>query len=115
MPIVRGQADRVRDVLHGELTGSVQHHYLTDGRHKYVWLARTGEEQLFDLEQTAHEEHDLSRDDNAQAILAPWRQRLIKVLKGRPEGFTDGQRLIPGQPYAQVMPGYDPDGYFPFT
>ena len=29
---------------------------------------------------------------------------LIEELQGRPEGFTDGQRLIPGRPYPSVLP-----------
>ncbi|MCU0982312.1 MAG: hypothetical protein MUF25_24410 [Pirellulaceae bacterium] len=28
-----------------------------------------------------------------------WRERMVKRLAGRPEGFSDGRRLIPGRLY----------------
>ena len=34
-----------------------------------------------------------------------WRLQLVEKLTGRPEGFSDGERLIPNRPYASVIPG----------
>ena len=45
--------------------------------------------------------HDPARHDE----VATWRSRLISRLNGRPEGFTDGQRLIADVPYPRVVPG----------
>jgi len=30
---------------------------------------------------------------------------MIIELKDRPEGFTDGEKLIPGRPYSALLPG----------
>jgi len=35
--------------------------------------------------------------------LAEWRGRLIRRLSNRPEGFTDGTKLIPGRPYPPLQ------------
>ena len=94
-----------REYLHGEHAPCYgahhAHHYLTDGQEKYCWYTATGREQLFDLVNDPHELHDLAGD---QKRVARWRQRLIKELKGRPEGFTDGKRLIAGRTYRAVVP-----------
>ncbi len=43
------------------------------------------------------EQHDLSADPAYEKDLVFFRNALIRELRGRPEGFTDGERLIPGQ------------------
>lgn len=109
MPIVRGATDRVRDVLHGEHSSTqvqqLGHHYLVGDGHKYVWFTQSGRELFFDLRADPHELHDLA----PEADLDPWRARLVRMLRDRPEGFTDGRRLIPGRPECDLIPGYDPD------
>lgn len=57
----------------------------------------------------------LALADGAEERIAPWRQRLIEVLNGRPEGFTDGERLIPGRPYTTMIPGYENGTVLPFV
>lgn len=118
MPVVRGESDGVRDALHGEHSGcyAYEHgnHYVTDGRHKYIWFTQTGREHLFDLDDDPYETRDLALGEGADDLLSPWRKRLIRFLKGRPEGFTDGDRLIAGREHRSVMPGYDPAGMYPF-
>ncbi|MFW6038849.1 MAG: sulfatase-like hydrolase/transferase [bacterium] len=108
LPLVRGEKKPPRDILHGEHTDQYGHnegmHYLTDGRHKYIWYTHDGVEQFFDLTDDPRECHDLS--DSAD--LRPWRDRLMKILDGRPEGFTDGKRLIPGCPYDKIISTYQP-------
>ncbi len=100
VPVLRGQSVGVRDILHGEhspcYSEEQSNHYLTDGRSKYIWRPHSGRELLFDLQNDPLELHDLSSDADR---IAPWRQALIARLKDRPEGFTDGRRLIPGRPY----------------
>ena len=44
-------------------------------------------------------------DSDAETRVSPWRDRLIQQLRDRPEGFTDGTRLIPGQPHEYLVPG----------
>lgn len=76
--------------------------YLTDGKMKYIWHVTTGTEQLFQIETDYKELHDLSKDPAYQEELLRWRGRLIHELAGRPEGYTDGERLIPGRQPLEV-------------
>ena len=118
LPILRGEAETVRSVLHGEHSGCYDYedgnHYLTDGHHKYIWYSQTGREHLFNLDEDPNETCDLALGDNAAEKLQPWRQQLIGFLEGRPEGFTDGEQLIVGRPHNQLLPGYEPDRTYPF-
>lgn len=102
--IARGQADSVRPYVHGEHTyGGTSAHYLTDGRHKYVWFSRQGQEQLFDLASDPQELCDLSGRAEHAGDVAMWRQRLASELAGREEGFSDGQNLIAGRTITSVL------------
>ncbi len=97
-------AGPVRAHLHGEMLlfgQSLQ--WVTDGREKYVWFSGTGHEQLFDLERDPEECHDMARDAARAGRLGHWRRVLMAELAGREEGFTDGERLIPGRPVSAVL------------
>jgi hypothetical protein len=59
---------------------------------------------LFDLLSDPREEHDLAKDPSQLPTLKCWRDRLVKLLADRPEGFSDGNRLIPGRPYPLLQP-----------
>jgi arylsulfatase A-like enzyme len=100
LPLARGEETAWRKSLHIE--HSPVHHALTDGREKYVWFATDGREQLFDLVEDPRELRDFSKDRPDR--LLHWRERMIRELEGRPEGFSDGERLVPGRPYAAVLP-----------
>ena len=78
-------------------------HALTDGHYKYIWRPLDGSEQLFDLEKDAHEEHDLAKDSSRKPELEKSRNRLIRLLANRPEGFSDGRKLIAGRPYPPIQ------------
>lgn len=97
VPLLNGKS-QWRPYLHGEHAGTA--HFLTDGVEKYIWWPADGREQFFDLRDDPTECRDLART----ADLKPWRKRLIEKLRGRPEGFTDGKKLIPGRPYAPIIP-----------
>ena len=118
LPVMRGETDRVRDCLHGEHSGCYEYkhgnHYITDGHHKYIWYSQTGQEHLFNLQEDPHETHDLARSSEAETLLPPWRHRLIEFLCDRPEGFTDGTKLIAGQPHNALLPDYEPDVTYPY-
>ena len=94
LPVLRGETGGVREVLHGEHSGCYAYedgnHFLVDGKHKYIWYSQTGREHLFDLDADPRELHDLALDEGAEARLAPWRERLVDVLRGRPEGCVEG-------------------------
>ena len=93
VPILKGETDSVRDVLHGEHAGQYDyqdgHHFLVSERYKYIWYSQRGTEHLFDLADDPYEQVDLALRPGADAQLASWRSRLVEVLKDRPEGFVD--------------------------
>ena len=109
LPLMRGEKPEWRAYLHGEHCGQYKeeqgNHYLVNEQWKYVWLSQTGRELLFDLNEDPNELHDLSSEED----ILLWRERLIDELRERPEGFTDGTRLIAGQPHRKFVPGKGPD------
>jgi arylsulfatase len=110
LPLLRGEipAREWRDALHGEHPRRYPqhgaHHYLTDGHTKYIWYSETGQELLFDLDEDPQERHNLAGDPAAAGRLARWRERLVRELEGRPEGFVAGGRLVPGRPHGPTVP-----------
>jgi arylsulfatase A-like enzyme len=110
LPLLREGGDnaRWRDALHGEHSGLYQYdlgnHYLVDATTKYVWWSQTGREQLFDLANDPNELHDLALAPDGEARVEPWRRRLAQRLRDRPEGCSDGERLIAGRPHEQMVP-----------
>lgn len=107
VPVLRGEGQQVRPWLHFEHSPIYSQpqgfHALTDGRMKYIWRPANGTEQLFDLDRDPLEERDLSGETASRDQLQRWRRRMIERLAPRPEGFSDGQRLIPGRPYPPVQ------------
>ena len=107
LPFARGNkiagAESWRPYLHGEhlIFGNQSQHWLTDGKEKYLWYSALGREQLFDLAADPNELHDLAPSNPDR--LAFWRKHLIAELKGREEGFTDGQKLITNRPVKPVL------------
>lgn len=109
VPALRGQDKTIRPWLHAEHAPCYNieqaFHSLNDGRWKYIWRPESGREQLFDLDADPREERDLASDPLHRTTLERWRGVLIKYLAKRPEGFSDGTRLIPGRPYRPLEPG----------
>ena len=81
--------------LEHNITYSPENHWnaLTDGRLKYIFHARDGEEQLFDLESDPHELQDLASDPRYEPKLRIWRQRLIDHFSERGEPFLKNGKL----------------------
>ena len=69
---------------------------------------KDGREQFFDLTSDPTECRDLAGESGAAERVATWRGRMVRELASRPEGFSDGERLIPGRPYRGIMPGVKP-------
>jgi arylsulfatase len=103
VPALRGEDCVIRPWLHFEhapcYSKTQAFHALTDGRFKYIWRPTDGTEHLFDLDSDPHEEHDLAKDAAHRRTLETWRATLTERLSERPEGFSDGNHLIPGRPY----------------
>ena len=106
LPLIRGECERVRELLHSEhspcYSEAQAFHALTDGRWKYIWRPFTGAEQLFDLAEDPGECQDLSAAD--PEATGHWRRQLLERLRDRPEGFTDGERLVMPSSYPGIMP-----------
>lgn len=109
LPFVQKEAGIVsdaplRDYLHGEHSyGSLSNHFIVTSRDKFCWFSESGKEQYFDLEQDPKELHDGIRDPKYQDRITYLRSLLIQELRNRPEGFTDGSRLIAGREYPPYL------------
>lgn len=65
---------------------------LTDGKLKYIWFLRTGEEQLFDLEKDPQETTDQSKNRRYARQLTALRDAMKEHLAERgDEWVKDGQ------------------------
>jgi arylsulfatase len=112
LPLIRNQGVQWREYIHGECaqhkgrSGGMQ--YLTDGKWKYIWYPASGEEQLFHLEEDPGEMHECARHPNYSGELDRWRSIMVRELENRPEGFTDGQKLLTlGKPTPFYLPGFE--------
>lgn len=111
LPLLRGQTEGWRDMVHGEccqlITLNSGMQYLTNGREKYIYYPGNGEEQFFDLEKDPREMENLASTDEGRRRMAPYRERLVQILDGRPEGFVqDGQLQVLGDETEICLPAY---------
>ncbi len=97
LPLLRDERVTKRPYVHIE--HAPVHHCLTDGKEKYIWFAADGREQFFRLSDDPMECRDLSSVPEESDRISRWRSLMISELKDRPEGFTDGTRLISGRPF----------------
>ena len=105
LPLVEAPGQQLRSWLHGEHSyGEFSNHWIVTETDKYIWHSQDGREQYFNLSEDPHELQDLIHDQNAQQRIEELRQLLIQSLDGRPEGFTDGRKLIAGRPYPPTLP-----------
>lgn len=79
---------------------------LTDGKSKYIWFFRTGEEQLFDISKDKSETINLAGKSEHKPKLELWRQRMVSHLSERGEPFVKDGQLMPFQRTMLVGPNY---------
>ena len=98
IPFAKGENPEWRNaILHGEHSyGELSHHYIVNGKEKYIWYSQTGVEQYFDLLNDPQEINNLSQNEEYVEKVAHLRGILIHELKGREEGYSDGAQLIVG-------------------
>ncbi len=92
LELVRGAARRWREAIDLEHSTCYwrenQWTALTDGRHKYIYYAPTGEQQFFDLDDDPGEERDLASEAGRQRVVRSWRERMIEHLSERGEPYV---------------------------
>lgn len=104
LPLTENPEGSVRTWLHGEHSyGEYSNHWIVTEQDKYIWHCESGREQYFNLAEDPHELTDLFGDDSCKERINQLRGCLIEALKDRPEGFTDGNRLISGRPYPPTL------------
>lgn len=79
---------------------------LTDGKTKYIWFFRTGQEQLFDLAKDPHELHDLSKTSNVRKQLAVMRKAMAEHLQERGEEWVKDGKLVIRKESILYSPNY---------
>jgi len=105
LPLLRNEENITwREYIHGEHAyGKESFHYVTNGKEKYIWFSQTGVEQFFDLENDPEEKENLVQSEAYRDRITLRRQQLIKELAGREEGYSDGEKLIVGQPVKATL------------
>ncbi|MEE0419126.1 MAG: arylsulfatase [Lachnospiraceae bacterium] len=100
LPLTSDIKKEVRTFLQGEHEyGPVSNQWIVTEKDKYIWYTQTGMEQYFDLEKDPRELHNEIDNPRYAVRINELRGHLVKCLKDRPEGFSDGTVLIPGRPY----------------
>ena len=95
LPLMQGKQVAWRPWIHIEYQYGTGFQCLTDGRQKYIWFTDDGREQFFDLVADPQERRNLIHASDRAERIAWWRSQLVETLTGRPEGYSDGQRLLP--------------------
>ncbi len=110
LDLLRGKTEDWREYidLEHDVCYSKQNHWnaLTDGRHKYIYHALDGEEQLFNLEADPGECNDLAPDPKHGGTLRLWRQRMVDHLSERGAPFVVHGRLEPRPERMLYSPNY---------
>jgi len=101
-PLLQGESEILREYLHIE--HYPYHQCVTDGKQKYIWCPKSGNEQFFDLTTDPNECHNLIKDEASQNAIVLWRLRLINELKNRPEAFIKGDKLCIGAEWNSTIP-----------
>lgn len=97
-PLIYGDECEWREYIHGEHSyGAKSNHFIVTEKDKYIWYSQTGEEQYFNLAKDPDELHNLVDDKSSKDRVDYLRRKLIEELKGREEGYTNGNKLIAGR------------------
>lgn len=98
VPELLGKSRNDREYLHGEHSfhSGLSNHYIVTKEDKFIWYSESGVEQYFNLNEDPREEHNAINDSIYQERVSYLRNILIKELKDREEGYSDGKSLIVG-------------------
>lgn len=76
-PALRGEPCEPRESLIGMCEGPMENYFHIQGRMKYIWFPKTGEEQLFDVAADPQERTDVSSKTH---LLTPHRTEMQRIL-----------------------------------
>jgi arylsulfatase len=79
---------------------------LTDGKVKYIYFFSDGSEKLFDLKNDPGELFELSTHPEYKKTLELWRQRMVRHLSERGEGFVKDGKLQVREETMLYSPNY---------
>ena len=109
---IRGKSEGWRKYvdLEHNICYSPDNHWnaVTDGRVKYIYHARDGRQQLFDLSRDPKEMRDLAGDAGHAELLKMWRGYMVAALEERGTPFVVNGDLAPrpkGTPMSPHYPG----------
>jgi arylsulfatase len=98
LELVRGNTQNWRpyvDLEHSMCYNQDHWTALTDGQFKYIYYARDGRKELFNLQDDPNELHDLANEPAFAQTLKQWRRRMVEHLSERgPEFVHDGELAI---------------------
>jgi arylsulfatase len=98
LPLCSDNQESWREYIHGEHAyRNLSHHFVTDGREKYIWFSQTGEEQFFNLIDDPEELVNRVNDPAYANRIVLWKEHLIRELVGREEGYVADNQLIIGK------------------
>ncbi len=104
LPVIQGEENCWREYLHGEhSSGMRSNHYIVTKKDKYIWFSQTGKEQYFDLSDDPKETKNVVHAPSNKERVELLRNCLIKDLKDREEGYSDGVRLFVGRKVKSVL------------
>ncbi len=97
LDLARGKREGWRQFidLEHDICYAPENHWnaLTDGKTKYIFHARDGEEMLFNLAKDPHELNNLASDPQHDPMLRTWRGRLVEHFSERGAPFLVNGRL----------------------
>lgn len=101
MPLIKNQKTEWRSCYHHEHSPCYQddnaYQCLMSEEWKYIWNPINENEMLFHISEDKYELCNLSEDSKYSDILNEWREKMVKHLDGRPENFSDGEKLQSGK------------------
>jgi arylsulfatase A-like enzyme len=103
-----GKVQREHIDLEHDICYDASNHWnaLTDGKWKYIYHARDGEEQLFHIAKDPGELQDLAGEPAHTATLRAWRDRMIRHFAERGDRFVKAGRLVPRPERCPYSPNY---------
>jgi arylsulfatase A-like enzyme len=114
---IRGKAEGWRKYIDLEhnICYSPDNHWnaVTDGKVKYIYHARDGRQQLFNLVNDPKEMHELAGDAGHAELLKTWRGYMVAALEERGAPFVANGELAPrakGTPMSPHYPGRSVNG-----